>query len=113
MTTTPDKLAFWRVPVLILAAIIGVIGLGASAKLELGSNNPAGLLVVPWACAGACLTLVFADAIHHGRMNMARFQITLLGVSVLLAHLFILYAVAGVGILLLAWFAGALISELF
>ena len=108
-----DNLVFWRVPLLAFAALVGAIGIGISAKIELGSGSIAALAPLPWALGGACITLAIADIVHHGRLNLARFQVVLIGVCALLAHLFILYAVTTFAIILIAWFVGSLLSEIF
>jgi len=101
--------AIWHVPLLILAGLAALAGVGIGVAVWKGAiPEPWGPGLL-WGLAGASLTFTIARIIHARRVGRRELELLVLGAALLAAQYFLLVAAGIVGMAVLALVLGELL----
>jgi hypothetical protein len=100
--------AIWHVPLLILAGIAAIAGIGvAIAVWQKSLPEPIGP-ALQWGLAGASLTFTLARIIHIGTVGRRELELFGLAAAIILAQFFLAIA----AVILVIGFIGLILEEL-
>ena len=79
---------FFQIPILLIAVLLGITGFGIGLYEQFGEGVPWWVTSLPFAGAGAALTLVVADVIKHQHLSSQHVKALAAGLSPIAVGMF-------------------------
>lgn len=90
--------AIWHIPLLVLAGLTGLAGVGAGIAVMVGSLPQTWGVALQYGLGGASLTFTLARIAHARQVTRRELELLVLGAGVLLAQYFVIGAAVLVGL---------------